>query len=292
VKNSRKSLKMEDKSSLFLKTSSIIECKVHPVVIFNILDHFSRRSEDSSRCIGALLGVNNDGVIEIRNSFPVPHTEGVQVGLDLDFQHNMLELHHKVSPKEVIVGWYATGRELNDNSAILHDFYSKEMNRPPIHLTIDTALTNSTLGVRAYVCNNITILEKQMGSQFLPVPVEVQTFDAEKIGLDVLMQGNKMQNSGFMLHDLQTLESSLAKVQQMLDTVSDYVSRVVEQNGPLPEGNIGRFLASTVAALPTIEPSSLEKMFTNSLQDLLLVLYLSNLTKTQLALAEKLQKLV
>jgi len=78
----------------------------------------------------------------------------------------------------------------------------------------------------------------------------------------------------------------------MLDTVSDYVSRVVEQNGALPEGNIGRFLASTVAALPTIEPSSLEKMFTNSLQDLLLVLYLSNLTKTQLALAEKLQKLV
>jgi translation initiation factor 3 subunit F len=53
--------------------------KVHPVVIFNILDHFIRRTEGQDRVIGTLLGVNVEGTIEIRNCFPVPHTEGEQV---------------------------------------------------------------------------------------------------------------------------------------------------------------------------------------------------------------------
>lgn len=59
--------------------------RVHPVVIFNILDQFLRRSEGQDRVIGTLLGLNVDGVIEIRNCFPVPHTEGEQVHLILIF---------------------------------------------------------------------------------------------------------------------------------------------------------------------------------------------------------------
>jgi translation initiation factor 3 subunit F len=35
-----------------------------------------------------------------------------------------------------------------------------------------------------------------------------------------------------------------------------------------------------------------EKMFNNSLQDLLMVVYLANLTRTQLKLAEKLQSAI
>jgi hypothetical protein len=58
---------------------SQVSVKVHPVVIFNILDHFIRRTEGQDRVIGTLLGVNVEGVIEIRNCFPVPHTEGEQV---------------------------------------------------------------------------------------------------------------------------------------------------------------------------------------------------------------------
>ena len=50
--------------------------KVHPVVLFNILDHYTRRNEGQDRVIGTLLGsVNSDGSVEVKNSFPVPHTE-------------------------------------------------------------------------------------------------------------------------------------------------------------------------------------------------------------------------
>lgn len=50
------------------------------MVVFNILDHYIRRPE-ADRVMGALLGniSEEDGVVEIRNCFPVPHSEGEQV---------------------------------------------------------------------------------------------------------------------------------------------------------------------------------------------------------------------
>jgi len=281
--------------SLFpLKTGSAFTlCKIHPIVIFNILDHYIRRNEDH-RVIGTLIGYVNEGVVEIKNSFPVPHTEGEQVGVDMEFHHNMLQLHHKVSPKEVIVGWYATGSAINENSVMIHDFYGKEMGasatHSPVHLTVDTNLTNYSLSVKAYQTSNISFSEKTLGSIFLPIPHETQTFEAEKIGVE-LMRGKHLNEPSTPISDLESLEGSIHKLGDMLDNVQTYVDAVLS-NKIKPDPKIGRFLADAISALPKIEPSALEKMFNNTLQDLLLVVYLANLTRTQLSLAEKLQRVV
>ena len=70
--------------SLHLNTSTTashhLQCKVHPVVIFSILDHFIRRNnENESRVVGTLLGSYIDGIVEVKNCFPVPHKEGEEV---------------------------------------------------------------------------------------------------------------------------------------------------------------------------------------------------------------------
>jgi len=52
---------------------------IHPIVTFNILDHWIRRLDSKSRVIGALVGSIEDNVVEIRSCFPIPHTEGEQV---------------------------------------------------------------------------------------------------------------------------------------------------------------------------------------------------------------------
>lgn len=89
--------------TLFLETGTALEVKVQPVVLFSILDHFMRRDEGQTRVIGAfaclcglsacarglhqvgprvrllvpgtLLGSVHNGVVEVRNCFPVPHVE-------------------------------------------------------------------------------------------------------------------------------------------------------------------------------------------------------------------------
>jgi len=285
---------MED-SSLYLRTpdrsSPAVAVKVHPVVILSILDHYIRRTEEH-RVIGTLVGsVSSDGVVEVKNCFPVPHTEGDQVGVDMEYHHNMLELHHKIAPKEVIVGWYATGSTINEASVMIHEFYWREINHGPIHLTVDTHLTNNALQLKAYVSTNITLNEKAIGSQFLTIPVEMQTLDAERIGVDLLMKGEASTASNELLSDLDSIETSITKIQQMLNVVQQYVDNVLADK-EVGDSNIGRHLMQCVSALPRLTPAALERMFNSSLQDLLLVVYLANLTRTQLALSDKLQKVM
>ena len=79
---------------------------IHPVSLFSILDHYLRRTDAQDRVIGTLLGIHNDNEVEVRSSFAVLHSEtDEQVAVDTDYHQTMYDLHHKVNPKEVIVGW-------------------------------------------------------------------------------------------------------------------------------------------------------------------------------------------
>ena len=80
---------------------------VHPVALFSILDHYLRRTDAQDRVIGTLLGTRSDnGEVDVRSSFAVLHSETAeQVAVDMEYHRTMYELHHKVNPKEVIVGW-------------------------------------------------------------------------------------------------------------------------------------------------------------------------------------------
>jgi hypothetical protein len=73
-------------------------CHIHPMVVFNILDHHIRRPE-ADRVIGALLGTISEetGVVEIRNCFPVPHSEGEQVRSKCDFHSLDINLSFSTS---------------------------------------------------------------------------------------------------------------------------------------------------------------------------------------------------
>jgi len=214
----------------------------------------------------------------------------------------MLDLHKKVSPKEVIVGWYSTGTDIDENSVLFHEFYTREMTsqqHQAVHLLVDTSLTDYSLSIKAFTSSRISFSEdKVLGAQFLPVPVEFNMFDMEKIGIDTLVKGRQRGEKESsttsnlnLFSDISSLEMSVSKVQQLLESVTAYVASALAHDIPNENATaIGRLLADTVSALPRVEPGQLEKMFNNSLQDLLMVVYLANLTRTQLALAEKLQR--
>lgn len=60
--------------SAFASSNDIV-VKVHPMVLFSVLDHYLRRPENQKRVIGTLLGTVSANVVEITNSFAVPHME-------------------------------------------------------------------------------------------------------------------------------------------------------------------------------------------------------------------------
>ncbi|XP_047176238.1 eukaryotic translation initiation factor 3 subunit F [Vigna umbellata] len=268
----------------FSSSSQSFSAKVHPLVIFNICDCYVRRPDQADRVIGTLLGsVLPDGTVDIRNSYAVPHNESIeQVALDIEYHHNMLISHQKVNPKEIIVGWYSTGLGVTGGSALIHEFYSREVQHP-IHLTVDTGFTNGGGTIKAYVSNNLSLGERQIAAQFQEIPLDLRMVEAERIGFDML----KATAVDKIPSDLEGMEASMQHLLVLIDDIYKYVDDVVEGR-VAPDNKIGRFISDAVGSLPKVSPRVFDKLVNDSLQDHLLLLYLSSITRTQLSLAEKL----
>eukprot|EP00245_Coleochaete_scutata_P017194 TRINITY_DN8300_c0_g1_i1.p1 TRINITY_DN8300_c0_g1~~TRINITY_DN8300_c0_g1_i1.p1 ORF type:complete len:294 (+),score=59.25 TRINITY_DN8300_c0_g1_i1:76-957(+) len=274
---------------------SALVARLHPVVLFNICDSYIRRNEppepvkgsgsrSQDRVIGTLLGtISSDGIVEIKNSYAVPHNESMeQVAIDIEYHKTMFDLHQRVNPKEVIVGWYSTGATVTSSDALIQDFYGREVNNP-IHMTVDTGFTDDKMTIKAYVSSTLGFGDRSLAAEFYDIQLDMKMVEAERVGFDVL----KKTIVDKLPDDLEGLEDSMRRLQGMVETVFRYVDDVVEGR-TAPDNTVGRYLADTVASIPRIGAEAFDKLFNDSVQDLLLVLYLASLTRTQLALAEKL----
>ncbi|KAG6477557.1 hypothetical protein ZIOFF_066824 [Zingiber officinale] len=172
----------------FPPSSPVVSAKLHAVVLFNICDCYVRRPDQADRVIGTLLGSVSDGVIEIKNSYAVPHNESAdQVALDVDYHRNMYLSHLKVNPKEVLVGWFSTGFGVSGGSALIHEFYVKELKEaqssiPPIHLTVDTGFKNGEASIKGYVSSNLSLGDRPLAAQFQEIPLDLRMIEAERVG--------------------------------------------------------------------------------------------------------------
>ncbi|KAF5363306.1 hypothetical protein D9756_000203 [Leucocoprinus leucothites] len=263
---------------------------VHPVALFTILDHYLRRTDQQDRVIGTLLGRRTENEIEIKSAFAVLHSEtDEQVAVDMEYHRTMYELHHKVNPKEVIVGWYSTGSNLNTYSALIQNFYSLETApHPAVHITLNTGLVEGEeAGVKAYVSSPVGVTPKAENCVFVPVPVELRFHDAERSGLDILVDSSKSSSSTTPqpVPDLEVLERAVQDVSSMLDRVLAYVQSVLrgETKG---DPAIGRYLMDTLGS--SVGVGEEVGGFNGSLQDTLMVSYLASLVRSQAEVSARL----
>uniref|UniRef100_A0A2K6L1M8 Eukaryotic translation initiation factor 3 subunit F n=1 Tax=Rhinopithecus bieti TaxID=61621 RepID=A0A2K6L1M8_RHIBE len=250
--------------------------RLHPVILASIVDSYERRNEGAARVIGTLLGTVDKHSVEVTNCFSVPHNESEdEVAVDMEFAKNMYELHKKVSPNELILGWYATGHDITEHSVLIHEYYSREAPNP-IHLTVDTSLQNGRMSIKAYVSTLMGVPGRTMGVMFTPLTVKYTCFSPNRvIGLS---------------SDLQQVGGASARIQDALSTVLQYAEDVL--SGKVSADNtVGRFLMSLVNQVPKIVPDDFETMLNSNINDLLMVTYLANLTQSQIALNEKLVNL-
>jgi len=282
---------------------------IHPVALFSILDHYLRRKDDQDRVIGTLLGVRTGSeadTVEVRSSFAVLHSEtSEQVAVDMEYHRTMYELHHKVNPKEVIVGWYSTGSNLNTYSALIQNFYSQETApHQAVHVALNTGIEEGQqAGVKAYISSPVGVFPKPENCVFVPIPCELRFHQSEQSGVDLLTSTASLSLSPSAPQsptsaspspplltqpttDLEILERSIESVSAMLDRVLAYVRDVLsgEKKG---DPAVGRYLMDTLGA--GIGTGDLEKGgFNASLQDTLMVSYLANLVRSQAEVSSRL----
>lgn len=203
--------------------------------------------------------------VEIRNCFAVGHTETQeQVEVDMDYQKQMLALHLKANPKEVLVGWYATSAELNTFSALIQNFYAGVQEgthpHPAVHLTVSTE-AGKDVETRTYISASVGVTEerKNDSAAFIPVPHEIRYGEAEKSGLEVISGAKDMPDrTANVITDIETLERAIEEVLAMLDRVSKYVDAVMEEEAE-PSSALGQFLLNALALAPKVDPADVER---------------------------------
>ena len=244
--------------------------------------------------------------VEVTNCFAVPHAErGDEVAIGKDFNKQMLGLHVRANRKEVVVGWYASaalGDEgdgqstdlIADTSSLIHEFYAGETDEgDPIHLVVDTRLRDDSISVRAFRSTPVMVQGEPMANLFHELRLTLQSTEPETIAVSQMIEaaaggsGEEKKEEEGAGGDQEPLLVSMGKLLELLETASKYVDSVVDGKVE-PDAEIGRKVADTLATVPRIRPEVFDKLFNDSLQDLLMVTYLSNITRTQLAVAEKL----
>lgn len=195
----------------------------------------------------------------------MPHTETAeQVEVDMDYQKQMLALHLRANPREVLVGWYATSAELNTFSALIQNFYGQQGDgtwpHPAVHLTVST-VPGQDIEARTYISAPVGVTAERAADSclFIPVPYEIKYGEAEKSGLE-LISGAKDQEDRTqgILTDIESLERAIQHVLDMLERVSNYVNNVLDEEAE-PSSALGQFLMNALSLAPKVDPADIER---------------------------------
>lgn len=201
----------------------------------------------------------------MRSAFAVGHSEAEdQVEVDMEYHKQMLALHLKANPREVLVGWYATASELNTFSALIQNFYSGQGDgtwpHPAVHLTVSTE-PGKDLETRAYISAPVGVTAERAADSaaFIPVPYELRYGEADKSGLEAIANAKDVEErSTSVTTDVEALENAIEEVLTMIDRVSRYVESVIDEEAPASTA-VGQFLLNALALAPKVEPADIER---------------------------------
>ncbi|KAI9889952.1 MAG: hypothetical protein M1814_004675 [Vezdaea aestivalis] len=248
-------------------TTAPLTVIIQPQTVLSIVDHALRRHVSQERVIGTLLGSRSeDGTeVEIRNCFAVGHNESQeQVEVDMEYQKAMLALYLKANPKEVLVGWYATNPNLDAFSALIQNFYGSQGDgtfpHQAVHLTVSTT-PGKDIEARTYISAPVGVTTERAVDSclFIPVPHELKYGDTEKSGLELLATAKARDDrKGPVITDIQSLEGSILDLLEMLESVSEYVSSVLDEE-TRPSRALGQYLINALALAPKLDQAEIEK---------------------------------
>jgi translation initiation factor 3 subunit F len=214
------------------------------------------------------------------------------------------------------------------SSLIHEFYASETEDGEPVHLVLDTQLSPSSssgddalLPMYAFQSTPVSLGGEPVANLFHQVRLVVQSSGPESICVHQMIQAMNRTTTTTTNHDHATtnitdgettnhhhhdvvvqddvkesptasLLVSMERLYELLDTASRHVDAVVAGRQPTENAaitpEVGRQIAATLSTVPRVRPDVFDRLFHDSLQDLLMVTYLSNITRTQLTIAEKL----
>jgi 26S proteasome regulatory subunit N8 len=261
---------------------------VHPLVLLSAVDHYNRVAKDSKkRVVGCLLGQVWQGKIDAINSFALPFEEDEKDPsvwyLDHNFMESMYAMFRKVASSEKIVGWYSTGPKIRASDILINEVFAKYCPNP-IYVIIDVAPKSEAIPNEAY-CSVYEVKNDGTASEstFVHVPSMVGALEAEEIGVEHLLRDVKDTTISSLAHNITAKLHSLSGLHQRLLEMQTYLENVC--TGKMPVNNeIIYSIQEIFNLLPSTQMLQMSKSFAVETNDMLLVVYLSSLVRSVIAL--------
>ncbi|CAK9277151.1 unnamed protein product [Sphagnum jensenii] len=262
---------------------------VHPLVLLSIVDNYNRVAKDTQkRVLGVLLGSTFRGRVDITNSYAVPFEEEDKDAsiwfLDHNYHEVMFDMFKRINAKEHVVGWYSTGPKLRANDLDIHELF-RDYASNPVLVIIDVQPKELGIPTKAYYAVEEVKEDATQKSQkvFLHVPSEIGAYEAEEIGVEHLLRDVKDATISTLATEVGGKLVALKGLEARLKEIHAYLELVVEGRLPLNH-EILYHLQDVFNLLPNLNVHELVKSFAVKTNDMMLVIYLSSLIRSVIAL--------
>mmetsp|Transcript_4491 Transcript_4491/g.6067 ORF Transcript_4491/g.6067 Transcript_4491/m.6067 type:complete len:310 (-) Transcript_4491:169-1098(-) len=262
---------------------------VHPLVLLSVVDHYTRVAKDTrKRVVGILLGHSSKGQLDITNSYAVPFEEDEKDHaiwfLDHSYHENLCAMFKKINAKEVVVGWYSTGPKLREADLDIHDLITSYTPNPVL-VVVDVQPTELGIPTKAYFRVEDV---KEAGTQksqktFMHVTSEIGAYEAEEIGVEHLLRDVKDAKVSTLADQVLGKVNALKGLEQRLREIRGYLDAVLDGRLPVNLDIMGQ-LQDVFSLLPNLNVSEMINSFAVKSNDMMLVMYLSSLIRSVLAL--------
>lgn len=262
---------------------------VHPLVLLSIVDNYNRVARDTrKRVIGVLLGTSFRGVVDVTNSYAVPFEEDDKDPsiwfLDHNYHESMFEMFKRINAKEHVVGWYSTGPKLRENDLDVHELFHDYVPNPVL-VIIDVQPKELGIPTKAYyaveeVKENATQKSQKV---FVHVSSEICAHEVEEIGVEHLLRDVKDTTISTLATEVSGKLTALKGLEARLREIHGYLDLVVDGRLPLNH-EILYHLQDVFNLLPNLNVNELVKAFAVKTNDMMLVIYLSSLIRSVIAM--------
>ncbi|XP_058124034.1 COP9 signalosome complex subunit 6 isoform X1 [Anopheles ziemanni] len=260
-----------------------VTCSLHPLVIMNISDHWTRTRAQSGNkplALGALIGKQKGRNIEVMNSFELKyHTLDDDVIIMKDYYRVKEEQYKQVFSDLDFLGWYTTDARPTEKHISIHKQIC-EINECPIMLLLDPISRNmNQLPISLYE-SVIDIVQGEAMMLFVPLSYTLATEEAERIGVDHVarMSTNDSDENSTVAEHLLAQYSAIKMLNSRVKIVLAYM-KAVESGQLEPNQEILRMAYSLSRRLPVVQNPSFKEEFYTQSNDVGLITYLGALTK-------------
>jgi len=262
---------------------------VHPLVLLSVVDNYNRVAKGTrKRVVGVLLGeIDKSGQVDVTNSYAIPFDEDERDPhiwfFDHNYHENMFSMFRKVSIKERVVGWYSTGPKIRPSDIEINEVIRRYTDNPVL-VIIDVKPNELGIPTKAYISvEEVSEDGSETRAAFQHIPSSIGALEAEEVGVEHLLRDVKDASVSTLATDINDKSLALQSLTNHIGEMEEYLSRVINKKLPINHQIINQ-LQDIFNLMPNLTVESMVKSFSVKTNDMMLVIYLSSMIRSVIAL--------